>query len=546
MVPYGNFLIVIAAVAFKSLLFSAYHSTDFEVHRNWLSITYSTEFSQWYTEATSIWTLDYPPFFAYFEFLLAHLGNKVDPNMTVVSAEPYVSPGTVYFQRITVIVSELLLMHSISKLLTVVFGPLNEKKEPLYLTAFSLFAFNFGLFIVDHVHFQYNGFLFGILFISILKTFQSDYLWSGFWFAVLLNFKHTFFYLAPVYLVFMLSHYCLDRYDGNLPIKIKWNHLLAMGALVCSVFAVSIGPFILMGRLPDLLSRLFPFNRGLCHAYWAPNFWALYNLADKALGASGLFPNFCSKGPQEASYNQVSMTSGLTGNYHHLCLPTIRPIYTAFLTATYIIPGLVICTGQKNSIKSGFILVRAIVSAAWASFLFGWHVHEKAVLVITLPLTLLAVVSRRLRGLCFYVSTIAHFSLLPLIFTPNEQPVILSFYLLYTLVQYLLLGRSSIPVSNGFLAKYWHHFTVLGKIHLLGLIPLLLLTRIALPLLYPRLEFLPLMMVSVYCAVGLTVSFFIYTWINFSWMREEKLAKLQEEMEDAVYDAKASFFKKND
>lgn len=69
----ADYKIYLSLSVFKLLLYRAYHSTDYDVHSNWKQITYSLPMKDWYFEATSVWTLDYPPFFAYFECFLAHI-----------------------------------------------------------------------------------------------------------------------------------------------------------------------------------------------------------------------------------------------------------------------------------------------------------------------------------------------------------------------------------------------------------------------------------------------------------------------------------------
>jgi alpha-1,3-glucosyltransferase len=138
-----------------------------------------------------------------------------------------------------------------------------------------------GLLIIDHIHFQYNGFMYGILVLSIvLARRQSGLLASGITFAILLCFKHIYLYLAPAYFVFLLRVYCLDPRSW---FKIRFGKCVKLGLGIGFVFGLAFGPFVYWNQIDQLLSRLFPFSRGLCHAYWAPNIWALYSFADRIL-----------------------------------------------------------------------------------------------------------------------------------------------------------------------------------------------------------------------------------------------------------------------
>ncbi|CAH1154980.1 unnamed protein product [Phaedon cochleariae] len=480
----------------KLLLIPAYRSTDFEVHRNWLAITHSLPLKQWYFEETSQWTLDYPPLFAWFEYLMSFIAVLLDPQMLNVKNINYSSDNTVLFQRLSVIFTDLIYTLGVYMCCSAL-----QKSWRKDVVLPILLITNCGLLMVDHIHFQYNGIMYGILLISIAYMIQDRFLWSAFWFTVLLNMKHIYIYMAPAYFIYLLRHYCIGG-----PLNFKsicsvgtLKNLGLLGSIVLGIFIATFLPF--HDHIPQVISRLFPFKRGLCHAYWAPNVWAIYNIGDKI----GFY--LVSKiGGNSTTPEIASMTGGLVRETAHSFLPDVPPVATMALTALFMAPAMVKLFLLDRRAAH---FVRCLVVCALTSFLFGWHVHEKAILMAIIPLSILSIMESNDARIFLILSTVGHYSLFPLLFPTSLLLVKVFLLLLYTLYAFhslfklypLSICKYSLPLLNPFESMY-----------LLGLIGVFLYENVVHSILGfdKRFPFLPLMITSVYCAVGV-----IYCWINY-------------------------------
>ncbi|XP_030033553.2 probable dolichyl pyrophosphate Glc1Man9GlcNAc2 alpha-1,3-glucosyltransferase isoform X2 [Manduca sexta] len=415
----------------------------------------------------------------------------------------YKSDMTVLFQRLSVIVLDIIFIYAARSCALLV--------KHRILLLFILLICNPGLLMVDHIHFQYNGFLYGILLLSICSMINSNHLQAALWFAILLNLKHIYLYVAPVYIVYLLRTYCfmVVSADGT---NTAWysfsiTNLLTLGVVVTAVFCVSFGPFL--DHLPQIFARLFPFKRGLCHAYWAPNFWALYNFGDK------IIQHFMVKLGLDIKKTEASMTGGLVQEFSHSVLPSITPTITFVLTFISMLPALIKLwhLGADRRYRA-LSFVRCLVVCATCSFMFGWHVHEKAVLMILIPMSFICVLGDIDGKLFLIISTVGHYSLFPLLYPKNLLAIKIFMLLTHAAFAFgnipLLYDTKGKPKRRGFLRLPM--LNQLESFYIYGLIILCLyehVIHVALGL-NKTLPFLPLMLTSVYCAIGV-----FYFWIYY-------------------------------
>lgn len=331
----------------------------------------------------------------------------------------------------------------------------------------------------------------------VLARKKSTLLVSGLLFAALLCLKHIYLYLAPAYFVYLLRAYCLGPKSI---FHIRFGNAIKLGTGILAVFGAAFGPFAYWGQIPQLLSRLFPFSRGLCHAYWAPNVWAIYSFIDRFMifiaPRLGLHVN-------TDAINSV--TRGLVGDTSFAVLPEVTARTTFILTLLFqTIPLIKLFLDPTWDTFIG-----AVTLCGYASFLFGWHVHEKAILLVIIPFSLIALKDRRYLGAFRPLAVAGHVSLFPLLFTAAEFPI-KTIYTIFWLVLFLLAFDRLAPASNRH-RVFLIELDRLSTLYIAVSIPLIAYCSLLHGMIWgEKLEFLPLMFMSSYSAVGVVGS-----WVRF-------------------------------
>lgn len=318
---------------------------------------------------------------------------------------------------------------------------------------------------------------------------------SGVSFAILLSLKHIYLYLAPAYFVYLLRVYCLQPKNVFRP---RFGNIIKLGVSIIGVFAAIFGPFVLWGQLDQLKSRLFPFSRGLCHAYWAPNVWAIYSFADRALIAMAPY-----LGLKVDPAALTSVTRGLVGDTSFAVLPNITAQHCFGLTLAFQMIAL-----TKLWLKPSWeAFVGAVTLCGYASFLFGWHVHEKAILLVLIPFSLLAIRDRSHLASFRPLAVAGHVSLFPLLFTAAEFPIKVG-YTVAWLIIFLYAFDQLAPAPARRRVFLLDRFALL---YIVISVPLMVYCSLAHGIIFGgRYEFLPLMFISTYSAVGVLGS-----WLGF-------------------------------
>jgi len=388
---------------------------DYEAQRHWMEITTQLPISQWYFHDLEYWGLDYPPLTAYHSWLLGKIGGILNHTwFTLFASRGLDDPALKVFMRATVIVSEYLIYIPAAVIFVRRLSKLQGVTTWTSSVALVAILMQPGIILIDHVHFQYNTVMLGLVLASMSSILAGRYMWSSIFFVFALGFKQMALYYAPAIFAYLLGVCVFPR--------LNFPRFLGIAVVTVASFAILFLPMFLgalydahrgVDARPDLfghfaplpilsqysfrinykawyypiiqqsaqiIHRVFPFARGLFEDKVA-NFWCALNLVIKLR-----------KYPSEL-LQQASLLATMAA---------ITP------------PCLMIFLYPRKE-----LLPMALATTGWAFFLFSFQVHEKSVLLPLMPMTVLLAgkngLSKNVRSWIGFANMLGVWTMFPLL-----------------------------------------------------------------------------------------------------------------------------------
>uniref|UniRef100_A0A023EWB5 Alpha-1,3-glucosyltransferase n=1 Tax=Aedes albopictus TaxID=7160 RepID=A0A023EWB5_AEDAL len=381
---------------------------DFEAQRHWQEITVNLPIRDWYENTTDndllYWGLDYPPLTAYHSLLVGKWAQFKDPAFVELHESRGITDDRhKEFMRNTVLLLDILLYMP-----AILVGSYTVRKKILggNLMGSDVLSMVFailypGQILIDNGHFQYNNASLGLAAFAIAAILAERHLLGALMFALALNYKQMELYHALPFFFYLLQ-WCFRSSKGFDFGGGIWK-LMKVGSVVVVAFVAIWSPWIWsVDSLKQVVHRVFPVARGVFEDK-VSNVWCVVNVFIKLRN----YPN------------------------------SFMAIVCLVCTLLAVLPSGVHLLFRPS--KRNFLL--ALLNSSLGFFLFSFQVHEKSILLATLPALLLF----QLYPMeCFWLLQIATFSMIPLL---HKDGLLLP-YLALTLLTLTLLKLSMSALNN--------------------------------------------------------------------------------------------------
>ncbi|TNN10405.1 Dolichyl pyrophosphate Man9GlcNAc2 alpha-1,3-glucosyltransferase [Schistosoma japonicum] len=334
---------------------------DYEAQRHWMEITTNLPCHEWYVNSThndlNYWGLDYPPVTAYHSWLMGKLAEKMNPDWVhLYTSRGFESKEHKLFMRYTVLVADLLfyIPSVLAYFYYVLPSIINNNNNTLQISGFHsacLMLTYPGLILIDHGHFQYNCVSLG-LYLSAVNLFLLEWdILGSLLFCLALGYKQMELYHALPIFFYLLSN-CIHKKS----ICNGLVHFVKLSFTVSLTIFLIFAPFLITNDsnlLYQVIRRLFPFDRGI-YEDKVSNFW-------------------CATSPL-VKWRRLFPTSP-TSSFDKLVWFSILLVLIACLPSCL--------TLLKKSKKFKFLI--SLTVCALSFYLFSFQVHEKSILLVSIP-----------------------------------------------------------------------------------------------------------------------------------------------------------------